>query len=100
MPKFQKNYRGLVEETIITKLSPLQQKIVLELCNGPLCLNDLSERTGSSVHTIGKQLSILGLKTEYNPLSRKGISKPVVKKNKAEGVKTTYFINPKLPSGR
>jgi hypothetical protein len=70
----------------------LQQKILLELASGPLSLNGLSERTGSSVFTIGKQLSLLQMRAKYNPLHGKGITRPLVRKNKDSGVKTTYFL--------
>ena len=43
----EKNY---LNEKFLQKLSPLQQKILLELADGPLTLSDLSEKTGSSVY--------------------------------------------------
>ncbi|MFA4856043.1 MAG: hypothetical protein WC634_05690 [archaeon] len=46
-------------EKFLEKFSPLQQKILAELAAGPLVLDALSRKTGSSVHTIGKQLSLL-----------------------------------------
>lgn len=82
----------LVDQTLLGKLSPLQQKIVQELAFGPLSLNGLSERTGSSVFTVGKQLSLLQMRAKYNPLHGKGITSPLVAKNKDSGVKTTYFL--------
>lgn len=89
----EKNY---LTEKFLQKLSPLQQKILLELADGPLTLSDLSEKTGSSVYTIGKQLSLLQMRAGYNPLNNKGISRPLVKKQKEVGIKTTYFIVPGL----
>ena len=80
------------DQTLLGKLSPLQQKILLELSSGPLSLNGLSERTGSSVFTIGKQLSLLQMRAKYNPLHGKGITRPLVRKNKDSGVKTTYYL--------
>lgn len=87
----------LVGELIFSKLSPLQRKIVLELSARPLTLSELSRRTGSSVYTVGKQLSLLQFRPKYNPLHGKGISGPLIRKRKEAGFKTTYFINvPKL----
>ena len=88
--------KNCLNEKFLEKLSPLQQKILLELADGPLTLSDLSEKTGSTVYTIGKQLSLLQMRAGYNPLNNKGISKPLVKKQKANGIKTTYFIAPGL----
>ncbi len=85
----------LIDKIVFPKLSPLQQKILVELSSGPLTLSGLSEKTGCSVYTIGKQLSLLQLRTKYNPLRRRGISKPLVRKNKDTNVKTTYFLQPK-----
>lgn len=82
----------LIDDKLFSKLSPLQQKILSALAAKPMTLNELSERTGSSVHTVGKQLSLLQLRTKYNSLDRKGISKPLVRKNKDIGVRTTYFL--------
>ena len=82
----------ILDESILVKLSPLQQKILLELADGPLTLEKLSEKTGSSVYTIGKQLSLLQLRAKYNPLENRGIDRPLVKKNKDSGIKTTYFL--------
>lgn len=82
----------LLEETVFTKLSPLQKKILLELSAGPQTLNALSRRTGSSIHSVGKQLSLFQFRAKYNPLKGKGVSRPLVKKQKGQGVKTTYFL--------
>ncbi len=81
-----------LEKAVFEKLSPLQKKILIELSAGPQTLKSLSEKTGSSVYTIGKQLSLLQLKASYNPLERKGIDSPLVKKIKGVGIKTTYFL--------
>jgi len=77
---------------ILTKLSPLQQKIVIELKTGPLTLNEISNRTNSSVYTIGKQLSLLQGRTKCCFLQKKGFKEPIVKKIKEERIKTTYFL--------
>ena len=82
----------LFDESVLVKLSPLQKRILLELASGPLTLASLSERTGSSVYTVGKQLSLLQLRAKYNPLENRGIERPLVGKNKDSGVKTTYFL--------
>lgn len=82
----------IFNETVFSKLSPVQQKILSELTNCPLTLSELSKKTGSSVYTVGKQLSLLQMRAAYNPLIKKGIDKPLVKKNKEEGKKTTYHI--------
>ena len=90
-----KNSNGesvLIGETLLGKLSPLQRKILLELALGPLTLEAISGRTGSSIYTVGKQLSLLQMRTSYNPLKAKGISRPLVKKEKEFGVRTTYFL--------
>jgi len=86
----------LLNKTLLGKLSPLQKKILIELSAGPQTLGVLSEKTGSSVYTIGKQLSLLQMRAGYNPLKSKGISTPLVKKEKDKGIKTTYFIAPGL----
>jgi len=87
------NESGLsLDEALLQRLSPLQQKILLELAFGPATLEKLSKKTGTSVYTIGKQLSLLQMRTKYNPLLGKGFSKPLVKKSKDPGVRTTYFI--------
>ena len=88
----QKHSSLLIDQTLFIKLSPLQQKIILELSSGPLQLSQLSEKTNCTVHTIGKQLSLLQFKTKYNSLHRKGIRTPLIKKNKDPGLKTTYSI--------
>ncbi len=84
-----------VNEIFHAKLSPLQKKILLELNEKPLTLNELSEKTNSSVYTIGKQLSVLQCRTKCNCLKKKGIEFPLVKKIKEEGIKTTYLLNEK-----
>ena len=94
LPLSEKNV--LLDKTILGKLSPLQRKILLELAARPLTLDVLSEKTGSSVYTIGKQLSLLQMRASYNPLKSKGISRPLVKKQKDTGIKTTYFLVPGL----
>ncbi len=83
-----------LNEALLGKLSPLQQRILIELAAGPSTLDNLSSKTGSSVHTIGKQLSLLQMRAKYNPLHGKGITRPLVEKNKDSGIKTTYFLNP------
>ena len=82
----------LIENTVFSNLSPLQQRILLELSAGPLTLSQLSKKTGSTVYTLGKQLSLLQFRTKYNPLERKGIKQPLVRKEKEPGKKTTYFL--------
>lgn len=84
----------IFNNTIFSKLSPVQQKILGELLSCPLTLSELSEKTGCSVHTVGKQLSLMQMRTKYNPLIKKGIDRPLVKKNKQEGIKTTYHVVP------
>lgn len=86
------NYSELVDEKVYLKLSPLQKKILVELAGKPLTLGELSQKTNSSIYTIGKQLSVLQCRTKCNGLQKKGITKPLVKKIKAEGIKTTYFL--------
>jgi len=88
----QKKSCVLIGRKVFERLSPLQQKIILELALQPLTLAKLSEKTGSSIYTVGKQLSLLQFRTKYNSLQKKGISKPLVKKNKGEKIKTTYFL--------
>ena len=78
----------------IQKLSPFQRQIIEALENGPLNLDQLSKITGKSVYSVGKQLSILQLRTCYNPLKKKGITAPLIVKVKDEHVKTTYLIKP------
>jgi len=80
------------DEDLLIRLSPLQRRILLELAAGPSTLEKLSKKTGTSVYTVGKQLSLLQLRPKYNPLQNKGIRKPLIKKHKDSGVKTTYFL--------
>ncbi len=80
------------DKKILSKLSPLQKQIVQALEKKPLTLCELSDVTGKSVFTIGKQLSILQLRTEYNPLKQKGITEPIIVKAKDKCIKTTYHI--------
>lgn len=96
MVPVEKAKKVLINEKLLGKLSPLQRKILLELAASPLTLNDLSDRTGSSVYTIGKQLSLLQMRTGYNPLKSKGFTRPLVKKEKDFCVKTTYSLMPKI----
>ena len=86
----------LLNKSILGKLSPLQQKILIELSAGPKTLDVLSDKTGSSVYTVGKQLSLLQMRAGYNPLNSKGLSRPLVKKQKDTGIRTTYFLAPGL----
>ncbi len=94
MPLHSKEKVFLLDETVLANLSPLQQKIMLELASGPLTLKLLSKRTGSSVYTIGKQLSLLQMRATYNPLQNKGINRPLVKKEKGLNIKTVYYVVP------
>lgn len=80
----------LIGERIFAKLSPLQKKIMLELGQREMTLTELSERVRCSVFTAGKQLSMLQLRTKYNPLEKRGISKSLVQKRKEANKKTTY----------
>jgi len=89
---FSANSAFLIDENLLSRLSPLQQKIVLELKEKPLTLNELSKKTNSSIYTLGKQLSMLQCRTKCQCLKKKGIEKPLVQKKKEEGIKTTYFL--------
>ena len=80
------------DKTVLIRLSPLQRKIISELAEKPLTLNELSEKTNSSVFTVGKQLSVLQCRTKCNCLKKKGIEKPLIKKIKEQGIKTTYLL--------
>ena len=82
----------ILDKILLGKLSPLQQRILIELSEGALTLSDLGEKTGSSIYTVGKQLSLLQMRASYNPLKSKGLTQPLVKKHKDSGVKTTYFL--------
>ena len=82
----------MVEETVFTKLAPLQQRILLELSAGPLTLHELSEKAEATVYTVGKQLSLLQMRAKYNPLHGKGIRTPLVRKSKEPGLRTTYCL--------
>jgi hypothetical protein len=86
------NLSEVIERNVFLKLSPLQQRIVSELASGPLTLTELSERTKTSVYSLGKQLSVLQGRTKCCSLQKKGINKPLIKKIKDEGIKTTYFL--------
>lgn len=89
---FSNECSQFINKNLFSKLSPLQKKIVFELSQKPLTLPELSEKTDSSVYTIGKQLSMLQGRTKYTCLKNKGINCPLVKKIKEEKIKTTYFL--------
>ncbi|MFH1239957.1 MAG: hypothetical protein V1672_01965 [Candidatus Diapherotrites archaeon] len=89
---FRKGLKERIEEDTFVILSPLQQKIVFELSEKPLTLSEISNKTGSSVYSIGKQLSVLQCRTQCGSLQRKGINRPLIKKQKEEGIKTTYVL--------
>ncbi len=90
----EKNFfQGNLDKGLIEKLSPLQQKIIFHLSEKPLTLTELSNKTNSSIYTIGKQLSMLQCRTKCNCLKKKGIDCPLIKKIKDEGIQTTYLIN-------
>jgi len=82
----------LIGNHALSMLSPMQQAILLELSLEPLTLEKLSKRTGKSIYSLGKQLSLLQMRTKYNPLQSKGITRPLVQKHKDFGVRTTYSL--------
>ena len=90
--KKEKKTACLIGNKVFSKLSPLQKQIAIALAEEKICLEDLSKKTGHDVFTIGKQLSIMQFRTKYNPLIKKGITKPIVAKQKEERKKTTYSI--------
>ncbi len=47
-----------------------------------MTLNELSGSIGSSIGTIGKQISLLALRTKADYMKRKGIHEPLLVKNK------------------
>ena len=76
----------------IARLSPLQRRILRELRAGPLTLPELSSCTGSSVFSLGRQLSLLCLRAKCDYMEKRGIRVPLVKKSKGAGMRTTYSI--------
>lgn len=90
--KKEKKTARLIGKRIFSKLSPLQKKIAIELSEGKLCLEELSKKINHDIFSIGKQLSIMQFRTKYNPLVKKGITRPLVAKQKEESKRTTYSI--------
>jgi len=73
-------------------LTPLQQDILLQLSRGSLTLRELSEATGSSIGTVGKQISILSLRASRDYMERKGVTEPLVSKDK-DSIPTKYSLS-------
>ncbi|MDO8647942.1 MAG: hypothetical protein Q7R70_06040 [Candidatus Diapherotrites archaeon] len=92
LKKKEKKTARLIGKRVFSRLSPLQKQIAIELSEGKLCLGELSKKIKHNVFTIGKQLSIMQFRTKYNPLLKKGITKPLVAKQKEESKRTTYSI--------
>jgi len=81
----QQSSMNIGSETIdckckIGNLTPLQQLMLETLLQKPCTLAELSEATGSSNGTIGKQISLLSLNANKNYMKNKGITKPLVEK--------------------
>lgn len=85
---------ALHKESVLENLTPLQRSILEKLCESPKSLFELSVSTGSSIGTIGKQLSILCLKTKRDYMARKGVTEPLVSKNKEARI-TMYSLTQK-----
>ncbi len=83
---------SIEENSALENLTPLQKSIINLLKESSMTLNELSKRTGSSVGTIGKQLSILCLRTKKDYMERKGIKKSLINKDKSNGY-TIYSLN-------
>lgn len=79
-------------ETAFMGLSPLQNKILKQLAKRQMNLEEISHSTGSSIGTIGKQLSILSMHSKKHYLKKRGILSPLVEKDKS-GQKTLYLLS-------
>ncbi|MEK6942117.1 MAG: hypothetical protein AABW85_04645 [archaeon] len=78
-------------EHSLGKLTPLQTAILEQLNHGPASLKELSSLTGSSIGTIGKQISVLSLKAKKEYMARKGVTEPLIKKDKDSPI-TIYHL--------
>ncbi|MBI2597817.1 MAG: hypothetical protein HYW50_01335 [Candidatus Diapherotrites archaeon] len=82
------------ENNALENLTPLQRAILEQLAQGPASLKDLSQVTGSSVGTVGKQISVLCLKTKKDYMARKGVTESLIKKDKDQPT-TMYHLTEK-----
>jgi hypothetical protein len=98
LKKTEKAGNGLVKEkpkaSIAKNLTPLQRNILFRLKEHPMTLKELSEAVGSSIGTVGKQISILSLKTKKDYMRRKGINEELIEKNKTDTY-TVYSLSEK-----
>jgi energy-coupling factor transporter ATP-binding protein EcfA2 len=67
-------------ENFLSKLSPLQRKIVLVLRDKSSRPVEIATKLGKPAKTITSQLAYLGLKNRVGVMKRKGIEEPVVEK--------------------
>jgi len=79
------------KDNALENLTPLQKAILEQLNHNPMSLNELSQAVGSSIGTIGKQISVLSLKTKREYMSRKGVTEPLIKKDKDSAI-TMYHL--------
>ncbi len=82
------------KESIANNLTPLQKNILFSLKKHPMTLKELSDAVGSSIGTVGKQISILSLKTKKDYMRRKGITEELIQKNKTDTY-TVYSLTEK-----
>ncbi|MFH1257226.1 MAG: hypothetical protein V1494_08125 [Candidatus Diapherotrites archaeon] len=80
------------ETNVMERLTPLQRSIVSLLSESPMSLTEISVRTGSSIGTVGKQLSLLCLNAKKEYMERKGVTKPLICKEKDNGY-TIYSLS-------
>ena len=88
---FNEKAREVDEENCIENLTRLQKAIIWQLLAHSMSLDELSIATGSSVGTVGKQISILSLKTKKEYIARKGIREALISKDK-DNIKTIYSL--------
>ncbi len=81
----------LEEKNILHNLTPLQKAILQQLNENEMSLSELSKATGSSVGTIGKQISVLSLKAKKEYMARKGVKTALITKDKNNAI-TIYSL--------
>ena len=88
---FNEKAKVVDEENCIENLTRLQKTIIEQLLMHSMSLDELSMATGSSIGTVGKQISILSLKAKKEYMARKGIREALISKDK-DNIKTIYSL--------
>ena len=88
---FTEKIKEVAEKDVCENLTRLQKAIIEQLITQPMSLDELSMATGSSIGTVGKQISILSLKAKREYMARKGIREALISKDK-DNIKTIYSL--------